>query len=149
MLQQVHESKAMSDIKGGRSVLGCALVLRHVKSGTDDTLHGWNRSPAARSRTLRKIACSLTVYSLAVSLRTNRFLILENYTWYSICVEGFVRISEQRGTFALYMINCLVFITMVEWKVEQVTRCIVETGHLQLVSTESQTLRKSACSLNF
>jgi hypothetical protein len=39
MVQQAHESKAMSDIKGGRWVLGCALVLRHVKSTTDDTLH--------------------------------------------------------------------------------------------------------------
>ena len=31
-----------------------------------------------------------------------------------LCVECFVRISEQTATFALYIINWLVFITMVE-----------------------------------
>ena len=54
----------------------------------------------------------LTFKSLAVTLRTTRFKIKKkNSTWRSLCVECFVRISEQTATFALYW---LVFITVVE-----------------------------------
>ena len=35
-------------------------------------------------------------------------------TWCSLCVQCFVRTSEQTATFALYVINGLVFITLVE-----------------------------------
>ena len=35
-------------------------------------------------------------------------------TWCSLCFECFVRISEQTTAFALYVINWLVFITVVE-----------------------------------
>ena len=35
-------------------------------------------------------------------------------TWCSLCVECFVRIWEQTGAFALYVINWLVFIAVVE-----------------------------------
>ena len=38
----------------------------------------------------------------------------KNSTWCSLCVECFVRISEHTATFALYTINCLVLITVVE-----------------------------------
>ena len=38
----------------------------------------------------------------------------KNSTWCSLCVECFVQISEQTATFALYIINWLVFITVVE-----------------------------------
>jgi hypothetical protein len=41
-------------------------------------------------------------------------LTLKNCTWCSLCVERFVRISEQTAVFALYTINWLVFITVVE-----------------------------------
>jgi hypothetical protein len=41
-------------------------------------------------------------------------LIFKNSTWCSLCCECFVRISEQTATFALYIINWLVFITVVE-----------------------------------
>ena len=41
-------------------------------------------------------------------------LTFKNSTWCSLCIECFVRISEQTATFALYIINWLVFITMVE-----------------------------------
>ena len=41
-------------------------------------------------------------------------LTLKNSTWRSLCVECFVRISEQTATFALYVINWLAFITVVE-----------------------------------
>ena len=41
-------------------------------------------------------------------------LTFKNSTWRSLCVECFVRISEQTATFALYIINWLVFITVVE-----------------------------------
>jgi len=41
-------------------------------------------------------------------------LILKNSTWCSLCVERFVRISEQTAAFALYVINWLVFISVVE-----------------------------------
>ena len=41
-------------------------------------------------------------------------LTFKNPTWRSLCVECFVRISEQTATFALYSINWLVFITAVE-----------------------------------
>jgi len=39
---------------------------------------------------------------------------MKNSTWCSLCVECFVRISEQTATFALYVINWLDFITVVE-----------------------------------
>jgi hypothetical protein len=38
----------------------------------------------------------------------------KNSTWYSLCVECFVRTSEQTANFVLYVINSLVFITVVE-----------------------------------
>jgi hypothetical protein len=38
----------------------------------------------------------------------------KNSTWCSLCVECFVRISEQTATFAISVINQLVFITLVE-----------------------------------
>ena len=41
-------------------------------------------------------------------------LTFKNSTWCSLCVECFVRISEQTAAFALYIINCVVFITVVE-----------------------------------
>ena len=41
-------------------------------------------------------------------------LTFKNSTWLSLCVECFLRIWEQRATFALYMINWLAFITVVE-----------------------------------
>ena len=41
-------------------------------------------------------------------------LTFKNSTWCSLCVECFVRISEQTATFVLYIINWLVFITVVE-----------------------------------
>jgi len=37
-----------------------------------------------------------------------------NSTWYSLCVRCFVRISEQTAAFAVYSINWLVFIALVE-----------------------------------
>jgi hypothetical protein len=39
---------------------------------------------------------------------------LKNSTWCSLCVECFVRISEQTATFILYTINRFVFTTVVE-----------------------------------
>ena len=39
-------------------------------------------------------------------------LTFKNSTWPSLCVECFVRISEQTATSALYIINRLVFITV-------------------------------------
>jgi len=47
----------------------------------------------------------LSFYSVAVCLRTDRFNI-QNSTWYSHCVECFVRNWEQRDNFALYYIDC-------------------------------------------
>ena len=41
-------------------------------------------------------------------------LTFKNSTWCSLCVECFVRISEQTATFVLNIINCIVFITVVE-----------------------------------
>jgi hypothetical protein len=41
-------------------------------------------------------------------------LIFKNSKWWLLGVKCFVRISEQTATFALYIINWLVFITMVE-----------------------------------
>ena len=41
-------------------------------------------------------------------------LISKNSTWRSLCVECFVQISEQTATFALYIIDWLAFITVVE-----------------------------------
>jgi hypothetical protein len=47
-----------------------------------------------------------------VSLRTTSFNVQDS-TWCSLRVECFVRISEQTATCALYVINWLVFITVV------------------------------------
>ena len=41
-------------------------------------------------------------------------LTFKNSTWCSLCVECFVRTSEQTATFALNFINWLVFVTVVE-----------------------------------
>jgi len=41
-------------------------------------------------------------------------LTFKNSTWCSLCVECFVRIWEKRLGFAIYVINWLVFITVVE-----------------------------------
>ena len=41
-------------------------------------------------------------------------LTFKNSTWCPLCVECFVRISEQTTTLALYIFNWLVFITVVE-----------------------------------
>ena len=65
----------------------------------------------------------LTFYSLAVSLRTARFNIQKFYMVLTLCC--FVRISEQTAAFALYVINWLVFITIVES-----VYCAVWTGSL-------------------
>ena len=42
------------------------------------------------------------------------YLTFKNSTWSSLCVECFLRISEQTATFPLYIINWLVFVTVVE-----------------------------------
>ena len=52
-------------------------------------------------------------------------LTFKNSTWCSLCFECFVRISEQTATFALYIINWLVFITVVES-----VNCAVRTDSL-------------------
>ena len=41
-------------------------------------------------------------------------LTFKNSTWYKLCFEYFVRVSEQTATFALYIINWSVFITVME-----------------------------------
>ena len=50
--------------------------------------------------------------NLAVSFRTPG-LTFKNCTWCRVCVECFVRISEQTATFALYSINWVVVINVV------------------------------------
>jgi hypothetical protein len=40
----------------------------------------------------------------------HQVLTFKNSTWYSLCVECFVRISEQTAAFAVYIINWLVFL---------------------------------------
>jgi hypothetical protein len=55
----------------------------------------------------------LTFKSLQVTLRTTGFNIKKFYMVLA-CVECFVRISEQTATFALYIINWLDFVTVVE-----------------------------------
>jgi len=56
---------------------------------------------------------SVAITCLAVSLCTTRFNI-QNFYMVPLCIECFVQISEQTVTFALYIINWLVFITVVE-----------------------------------
>ena len=67
-----------------------------------------------------------TIYGLTISLNTDptekflsnwgviSLLTFKNSTWCSLCGECFVRISEQTATFALYIIDWLVFVTVVE-----------------------------------
>ena len=52
-------------------------------------------------------------------------LTFNNSTWCSLCVECFVRITEQTATFALYIFDWLAFITVVES-----IYCAVRTGSL-------------------
>jgi hypothetical protein len=79
----------------------------------------------------------LIFYSLAVSLRTARFNIQKFHMVLAVLWE-FVRISEQTETFALYVINWLVFITVVEsvysavrtyslYKADYVSSLMIET----------------------
>ena len=53
----------------------------------------------------------------------------KNSTWFSLCVECFVRISEETATFALYIINWVAFITVVEG-----VYCAVRTDSLYKVN---------------
>ena len=68
----------------------------------------------------------LTFKSLAVSFLTNRFNIQNFYMALSL-FEWFVRLSGQTATFALYIINRVVFIT-----VEENAYCAVWTDSLSL-----------------
>jgi len=67
--------------------------------------------PVFDLRTVQSVASRYTNYA---TWPTPPGLIFKNSTWCSLCVEWFVRISEQTTTFALYGINRLVFITVVE-----------------------------------
>jgi len=55
----------------------------------------------------------LTFWTLAISIRTNRFNIQKFYMVLALRLSVFVRILEQTATFALYIINWLVFIAVV------------------------------------
>jgi hypothetical protein len=55
----------------------------------------------------------LTLYNLAVSLRTTKSIIQKFYMVLAL-LWVFCTVSEQTATFALYVINWLVFITVVE-----------------------------------
>ena len=57
-------------------------------------------------------SAGLTFWTLAVSLRNTRFNIKKFYI--ALALLCFVRISKQTATFALYIINWLAFITLVE-----------------------------------
>ena len=57
--------------------------------------------------------CLLTFRSLAISLRTTRFNI-QISTWCSLYIECCIGISEKTATFAVYIINWMVFIAVVE-----------------------------------
>jgi hypothetical protein len=65
-----------------------------------------------------------TFYSLTVSLRITKFTIQKVYIVLALCWK-FIRISEQTATFALYIINWLVFIIVVES-----VYCAVRTDYL-------------------
>jgi hypothetical protein len=49
-----------------------------------------------------------------IGWRVPQGLIFKNSTWCSLCVECFVRIWDQTSAFVLYVINWLVFKTVVE-----------------------------------
>jgi len=53
----------------------------------------------------------LYIYIYVISKSCNFLL---KISWFSLCVECFLRISEQTATCALYIINWLIFITVVE-----------------------------------
>ena len=64
----------------------------------------------------------LSIHGISLRLlpfKAQRFLYVppgltfKNSTWHSLCVVPFVPISEQTATFVLYIINRLVFITVV------------------------------------
>ena len=64
-----------------------------------------------------KIKCKQSCINLLKSssfFMYHQVLMFKNSTWRSLCVECFVRISEQTATFALYITDWLVFITLVE-----------------------------------
>jgi hypothetical protein len=58
-------------------------------------------------------------------------LTFKNSTRFSLCIEGFVRISEQTATFALYIINWLLFITVAESVYSAVrSDCLYKADHV-------------------
>ena len=107
----------------------CAAVL---SNSTDETEVAIKRrlassSTAKTSKHLfsRKNWCSSDVHSEQIITQVKLLqpqltflyvppgLTFKNSTWRSLCVECFVRISEQTATFALYIINWLAFTTVV------------------------------------
>ena len=85
------------------------------------------------------LSCTIDYFRLLSTQRFNlskpsgfftyrQVLTFKNSIWPSLCVECFVRISEQTATFALYIINWLVFITIVEC-----VYCAVRTDSLYKV----------------
>ena len=79
----------------------------------------WQRFPALQHSAQCPTACNFKHLQLVNLLKpsgfcTYRKVEYSNSTWCSLCVESFVRISEQTATFALYSINWLVSIAVVE-----------------------------------
>jgi len=69
----------------------------------------WDSNPRSQQASSRRHALDRTATGIGPPGLT-----LKNSTWCSLCIQCFVRISEQTATFALYIINRLVFIAMVE-----------------------------------
>jgi hypothetical protein len=58
--------------------------------------------------------------------------LLQSILWCSLCIESFIHISEQTATFALYIINWMVFITVVETVYSAVRTDWLHKADLQL-----------------
>ena len=67
----------------------------------------------------------------------------------SLCVECFVRISEQTATFALYIINWVVFITVMESVYSAVrTDCLYKADYVQYLKVNDAMKWNSDAALN-
>ena len=106
------------------------------------TVYILNVQATHTSRRIISAIQTLTFKSLAV-LYVPQGLTFKNSTWRLLCVECFVQISEQPATFALYIINWLAFITLVES-----VYCAVRTYSLNKADYVSS-LKGSVRKINF
>jgi hypothetical protein len=95
-----------------------SLILMSFLLYKSAVINGTNITDITQQRDMHLVKCNLHGKRFNLLKPSDFFTYhqvnMQNSTWCSLCVECFIRISERTATFALYIINCLVFITLGE-----------------------------------